>query len=238
MLQKNNLYKFSTTRINVFSFNADSSGSMRDDRRNMIDGLESFKKSFENFSEANSIAVALNTFDNDYYPSAFRNISEFRTDYYPSGGTALYHSIVQGANDLLEYIQEVILRNNCIPRATFIVLSDGMSEYDKDTEENAKKAIAKLNKNGVTTVFVAFGRSITAQFGSKLGFVATRDINDRSALTTFMGEELSRSCKEQSRSMKSLGAEFFSQAAKNSQSAGYSAKASQVMDDEDWFEEV
>lgn len=238
MLFEGNLYKFSTDRINIFSINADSSSSMSSHQNDMREGLDEYKRSFDNFSEANSMAVAINMFDNSYYPSAFKNIREFSTDYRTGGATALYYSIVQGADNLLEYIKEVTARNNCIPRATFIVLSDGEPCQDRATESAAIKAIEELNAAGVTTVFVAFGNAISSNFGKKLGFVATLDINNKSTLTTFMGEELSRSCKEQSKSMKSLGAAFFSQANKSSKSAGYSAKSQTTLEDDEWFDDI
>lgn len=238
MLFEGNIYKFSTDRINIFSINADSSSSMESHADDMREGLRRYKKSFENFSEANSMAVAINMFASSYYPSDFKNIKEFSTDYRTGGSTAIYYSIEKGAENLLDYIKEITARNNCIPRATFIVLSDGEPCNDPGTESRARKAIEKLNAAGVTTVFVAFGNAISSNFGKSLGFIATLDIRDKSTLTTFMGEELSRSCKEQSKSMKSLGAEFFSQANRNSRSAGYSAKSQTALEDDDWFDDI
>lgn len=238
MLFKENLYNFSTDKINIFSINPDSSGSMSEHEGDMREGLRRYKSSFENFSEANSMAVSINMFDSDYYPSAFKSIRDFDISYRTGGATALYYSIVQGAKNLLDYIEEVTLRNSCIPRATFIVLSDGEPWDDMATRSEAKKAITELNESGVTTVFVAFGQSISSEFGKKLGFVSTIDIKNKTSLTTFLGEELSRSCKEQSRSIRSLGSEFFSKANKDSHSTGYSAKTSQVLEDDDWFSDV
>ncbi len=235
MLIRGSIYNFVTDRINIFSINPDSSGSMLVHSQKMKEGLELYKKSFENFSEKNSMAVAINMFDSSYNCRPFKGIEEFDTSYSTGGATALYYAIKNGADNLLDYIEEIIKIKKCIPRATFVILSDGHSEGPDLSMEEAIKAVKRLNDAGVTTVFVAFGSSIEAKFGEKLGFQSTKDVNDPETLVTFMGEELSKSCKQQSKSRKSLGANFFSKAAKKSHSAGYDAKTAQILEDDDWF---
>lgn len=235
MLINGSRLKFDTDRINIFSINPDASGSMLCNTEKMKEGLELYKRSFKNFSEANSMSVSLNMFNGEYHFRPFKGIESFSTYYSTGGGTALYGSIKDGAQNLLDYIAKVTEENNCIPRATFIILSDGHPEGDYGTIGEAKDAISKLNEAGVTTVFVAFGRAIEARFGEELGFQATRDINNMDDITSFMGEELSRSCKEQSRSRKSLGSNFFSRAAKSSKASSKDAKTAQILEDEDWF---
>lgn len=234
MLIKGSRFKFGTDRINIFSINADSSGSMSPYSSDMRAGLKAYRDSFKNFSEANSMAVALNTFDSKYYTKPFRGVEDFDISYTPGGCTVLFGAIEDGARNLLDYINEVAKVAGSFPRATFVTLSDGEPQNDYGSEEGAMNAISALNKAHVTTVFVAFGSDITSEFGSRLGFQATKNVRDLKSLTEFMGEELSRSCKQQSKSMRSLGSEFFSKAAK-SKSAGYDAKTSQVLEDEDWF---
>lgn len=236
MLIEGSRFKFDETdRINIFSINPDASGSMLCNTDKMREGLKLYKKSFENFSEADSMAVSLNMFNDSYNYKPFRGISEFSTKYFTGGGTALFGSIRDGAKNLLDYIDEVTKENNCIPRATFIILSDGHPEGDYGTWKEAVDSIKKLNDNGVTTVFVAFGNAIDAKFGEKIGFQSTIDINNMEDLTYFLGEELSRSCKEQSRSRKSLGSNFFSRAAKNGKTSNSDSKTSQILEDPDWF---
>lgn len=235
MLIKESVYKFVTDRINIFSINPDSSGSMISHSQKMREGLELYKKSFENFSEKNSMAVAINMFNSEYNCRPFKRIEELDISYSTGGGTALYYAIKNGAQNLLDYIEEIIKVNKCIPIATFVILSDGHSEGPDISIREAMEAIQKLNEAGVNTVFVAFGSSIEAKFGEKLGFQSTKDINDTETLVTFMGEELSKSCKQQSKSRKSLGANFFSKAANKSHSAEYDAKTAQILEDDDWF---
>lgn len=233
----NNIYDFSTDRINIFSLLIDSSGSMEGSTNDMIKGLEMYKKSFSNFSEANSMAISVNKFNSYYYSSAFRGVDEFEIDYSTGGGTAIYYSICVGADQILEYVREVTEKTGCVPRATFIVFSDGEPCGDTKSRSDAKEAIEKLNYAGVTTVFVAFGGAIDSKFGDSLGFVSTIDVKNREVLTNFLGVELSKSCKEQSKSMRSLGSNFFSKA-NNSKSQNYSQKTQQALEDDDWFKNI
>ena len=230
-------YDFPSDKMDVFEFNIDSSGSMSGDTENVKKGLEMYKKSFEGFSEANSIVVAISKFDDYYYSGDFRPVNEFTFNYNTGGGTALCYSIVKGAQHLQEYMEEVKRRTGCIPRGTYIVFSDGEPCGDHMSESDAKKAIEKLNYAGITTVFVAFGGAISSEFGTRLGFMATLDVTDRDRLISFLGVELSKSCKEQSQSLKALGSNFFSQAVGN-QSKGYSHTTAQALTDDSWFEDI
>jgi len=63
------------------------------------------------------------------------------------------------------------------------------------------------------------------------------EVKDVNMLVDFMGETLSRSFKEQSRSVKSLGSEFFSKAA-SAKSKGYSQRADQILNNEDYFQNI
>ncbi len=165
-----NIYDFKTDRINIFSLVIDSSGSMHGSEDAMLRGLRMYKKSFNNFSEANSMAVSVNKFNDDYYRSDFKSVEDFDIYYSTDGGTAIYYSIKEGAEQLLSYIREVTKKCGCIPRATFIVFSDGESCGDKAEPQDAIDAIKKLNAAGVTTVFVAFGNAISSEFGASIRF--------------------------------------------------------------------
>lgn len=234
-----NEYDFSSDNINVFLIVLDSSGSMDDDEDNVQLGLRSYKEEFENFYEADSIAVAVSKFDSCYEPGEFKKVRELSTQYYCTGGTtALYYSIVQGSKQLMSYIQEIAKRTSTIPRGTFIFFSDGKPCEDPGGPSEARKAISDMNYAGITTVFVAFGRAISSEFGKEMGFQATVDVNNRDSLVKFMGEELSKSCKEQSQSMKALGANFFSHAIDEESSDNYSKTTAQALEDDDWIDEI
>lgn len=226
---------FATDNANAFLMLLDQSTSMKDDADNVREGLKMYRKSFENFSEANSIAVSICRFDDDFYQSEFRHVNNLEYRYRADGCTALYYSICQSAKHLRRYIDEVTEAKGIVPRATLIVLSDGHSYDDKASRAQAQKAIEELNYAGVTTVFAAFGEGINSGFGKEMGFMSVIDVTDRSTLVNFLGVELSRSCKEQSMSMKSLGANFFSQAV-DTESDRYSQTAKQALDDVEWWD--
>ena len=233
-----NYFGFSSDKIDIFFMLIDSSSSMEYDEENVRSGLKMYKKSFENFDEAGSIAVNVSKFNSDFYPGEFQPITEFSTDYRTDGSTALYYSIVEGAELLQSYIQEVTEKKGVVPRATFILFSDGEPCCDPGTFNEARSTITNLNYAGVNTVFIAFKEAINSDFGKRLGFMATIDVTDRNALVNFLGVELSKSCKEQSKSLKSLGANFFSKAAGETVSEGYSQATAQALEDDSWIEDI
>ena len=233
-----NFYDFSSDNINIIIFIIDKSGSMENDEDNVREGLSAYKKSFENFPEANSIAISVCKFNGVFEPGDFQKVTKFDTSYSAWGGTALYYSILQGEQHLNNYVEEVTRRTGCIPRVTFILLSDGEAGDRSVTWEDAKDAIERLNLAGVTTAFIAFGSAIESEFGKNLGFMATIDVKDRETLVNFLGVELSKSCKEQSKSLKALGANFFSKAVDSSKSEGYSQTTKQALDDDEWFNDI
>ena len=232
------VYDFSSDKIDIFELLIDSSGSMEDEEMNVKKGLNAYRKSFENFPEANSIAVSVSRFNGELHLGEFRRIREINTSYSAHGSTALYYSIYEAAKRLKNYIAEVTKRTGCIPKATFILFSDGVPYDDRMRFEDAKNVIEMLNYAGITTVFVAFGNAITSEFGKKLGFMSTIDATKGETLVNFLGVELSKSCKEQSKSLKGLGANFFSKAANDKNSEGYSHTTAQALEDDSWINDI
>lgn len=233
-----NFFDFSSDKINIFFMLIDSSSSMKDDAENVRRGLRLYKKSFENFEESGSIAINISKFASDFYPGEFEPVEKFRTDYVADGATVLYYAIEKGANLLQSYIDEVTRKKGIVPRATFILFSDGEPCDDPGDYMSAKRSIEKLNYAGINTVFIAFKEAIQSSFGKEMGFNATIDVVDRSSLVNFLGVELSQSCKEQSKSLKSLGANFFSQIADGSASQEYSQTTGQVLEDDSWINDI
>ncbi len=234
------LYTFPTDKINIFLLIIDRSGSMEKHEWAVRKGLRLFKKNFENFPEENSLAVSVSKFSSSFYPNDFTRVNSIDTNYATDGATALYYSIVKGAEKLQKYAHEVAMRCKIKPRLTYIFFSDGEPYNDMETRDNAIKAITNLNLAGVTTVFVAFGDAINREFGNKLGFQSTIDVTNTDTLESFLGVELSKSCKEQSRSMKPLAGNFFSKATYGRDSKNYSQKTEQVLSatDTSWIDEI
>lgn len=230
-----NIYKFSSDKINIFEILIDRSGSMQSDEANVRTGLMQYKQSFEDFPEANSIAVAISKFSDGCQLGDFKHVTDIDTNYYTGGSTALFYSIVKATEHLVNYIDELTKRTGCTPKATFVLFSDGEPCEDPMTWSDGRKAIEKLNYMGIDTVFVAFGEAISSKFGERLGFKCTEEVVNRETVTHFLGDVLSKSCKEQSQRHASLGADFFSKA---NNSKGYSSRAAQVLDNDSWVNDI
>lgn len=233
----NHYFGFTSDRSNIFFMGLDVSGSMDGCQKDMKRGLEAYKRQFGSFSEASSVAIAKCTFGNGFYAEPFKALSEFDTSYGVNReNTALYDAIVYGAKYLLDYMKQVKEKTGNAVRATFIIASDGGDNNSRSEYHQAKKTIENLNYAGITTVFVAFGEAINSKFGEKMGFMSVKDVSkDGEEIVDFF-EQLSQSCKEQSKSLKALGANFFSRA--TSSSTGYSNKTEQVLEDEDWIDQL
>lgn len=230
--------KFSSDKANIFTLLLDSSGSMEEHVENVRKGIRMYKDSFEDFPEANSISVSICRFDYYFYGSEFKKVSDLNLNYSADGGTELYFAINKAAEELNNYVEEIVKEKGIKPKITFIVFSDGLSDSKRASFESAKKTIEKLNYAGATTVFIAFGDAIDSKCGKEMGFLSTIDVENKENLVNFLGVELSKSCKEQSRSMKALGANFFSKAVEQSASQGYSSTAKQVLDDVSWINDI
>lgn len=233
-----NYFNFSSDKIDIFLLLLDSSGSMDDDVGNVRKGLQLFRESFNGFYLANSIVVSVCRFDDNFYPGDFRPVMEMDTSYSTDGRTALNYALVKTGEYLNEYVREVVRRTGVTPKVTLVCFSDGHPCGDRMYTSDGKDAIKKMNYAGVTTAFAAFGGEINAQYGKDMGFMATIDVTKREDLLNFLGVELSNSCKEQSQSLKALGANFFSQAVEKSQSQEYSQVTAQALEDNSWIDEI
>lgn len=233
-----NFLNFSSTKISIFMILVDSSSSMSGDRENVRLGLNNFRGSFDGFYLANSIAVNISRFDDEFYPGEFLPVKQMDTRYHTGGCTALNYSLIKSEELLSKYVREVVKATGVSnPNVTFVCLSDGQPCHDRRSDSDGMAAIRKMNYAGITTAFAALGSEVDAEFGSRMGFMATIDVTDRNTLLHFLGVELSNSCKEQSQSRKSLGANFFSQANKG-MSQEYSQAAAQALEDNSWIEEI
>lgn len=233
-----NFFDFSSDKINIFLLLLDASDSMRDDVGNVRKGLQLFKESFEGFFLANSIVVSVCYFNDDFYPGDFLPVKKMDTSYSTDGRTALNYAIVEAGDYLNKYVHEVVRRTRLTPKVTLVCFSDGHPCGDRKYRSDGQEAIKKMNYAGVTTGFAAFGGEINAQFGKDMGFMSTVDVTKREDLLNFLGVELSNSCKEQSQSLKALGANFFSQAVDKSQSQEYSQTTAQALEDNSWIDEI
>lgn len=227
-----NFTRFTSDNINIFLILIDCSKSMEERHKEVIKGLESFKKSFKNFPEVDSIRVSLTYFNDEVKLGKYKPIKNMKIDHYYEGGTWLNYAILEAAENLRQYIDEVYEETKIIPRATFIVLSDGDPCGDPVSENKGRETIRNLNLQGITTAFVACG-NMGKEYGKQMEFMSTIKVKD---IEHFFGKELSESCKEQSRSLSPLGSSFFSQVKSSGESlSNYSQTTAQALEDEDWF---
>ncbi len=233
-----NFFNITSDQANIFLLLVDSSASMGGDCYNVKKGLKMFRESFEDFELANSVIVSVCRFSESFYSSSFKPVAEIDTKYSTGGGTALNYAIVKAKDLLQDYVSDFVTRTKIIPRVTFICISDGQPCSDPYSFSDGRTAIEEMNFAGYTTAFAALGEDVDAEFGERMGFMATIDVTNRSALLNFLGVELSNSCKEQSKSMKSLGGSFFSQANEQSQSQEYSQTTAQALEDRSWIDDI
>lgn len=207
-------FDFASDVINIIALIYDYSTSMRDDVNAIRTANAAFYEDFSRFEEKGSIAISKMCFSDDYTMTPFASVSKFDTSYRVIGGTKLYRAITAAAQETIDYYTELTKRLNVRPRITFLVFTDGEDNNNYESEiSKAKQMITRLNSLDATTVLVAFRDAIASQAGEKLGFTCTRDISSTAELVSCLGTELSRSCKEQSKSAYSLKSQFFSKAA-------------------------
>ncbi len=210
-------YNFSSDTINIFVLLYDISTSMEYDVGAMRKANKAFYDDFSKFEERGSIAIAKGVFSQYFDMSCFSEVKNFNTGYNVEGATALYYAITCAANNTIEYYDEIVKRLNVRPRITFLVFTDGENNRAGEYYGNAVEAIKELNSLDATTVLVAFREAINSGIGEDLGFSCVKNINTVKELINCMGSELSKSCKEQSKSAYSLKSAFFSQADGNAE---------------------
>lgn len=204
-------YDFNSDKVDIIVMIYDRSGSMEPDVNKMRKANKAFYDDFSKFKDKGSIAIAKVVFSDSLAMSPFTDISQFNTGYDVGGGTALYLTIEKVTNYVIMYYEEIQKRLNITPRITFLVFTDGQDTTHYSSSV-ARHAITKLNSLDATTVLVAFREAIQYDIGAELGFTCTKNIESAQELISCLGEQLSQSCKEQSKSVYSLKSEFFSKA--------------------------
>lgn len=222
-------YNFNSDKVDIIVMIYDRSGSMSPDVDKMRKANKAFYDDFSRFKDKDSIAIAKVVFSDSLAMSPFTDISEFNTGYDVGGGTCLYITIEKVAEFVIMYYEEIQKRLNITPRITFLVFTDGQ-DTTSCSSNVARRAITKLNSLDATTVLVAFREAIQYNIGEDLGFTCTKNIESAQELISCLGEQLSQSCKEQSKSVYSLKSEFFSKASTDAEDD--SVEDQSILDDE------
>lgn len=193
--------------INLIFIGIDKSGSMWSFVSVMKGSLTEFKDALENSKEADEILIARADFGSTIDIGGYKKISEFLTDYDADGATLLYDTIVEGSEKLREY-RDFLKAEGMRVKAVFSIFSDGEDNGSLKKFADAKNAIDLLNKEEITTAYVAFGNEASKEANS-LGFRNILDVNSSASELRKAFNCLSKSVIESSKSVVADEDDFF-----------------------------
>lgn len=194
--------------VNLMVINVDRSGSMSPYTNDMIKSLSDFKDSLINSKEADEILITRANFDDVVDASAgYKNISEFDTSYNTYCCTLLYDCIVESVEKMLKY-RDYLMNNGVRVKCVFAVFSDGRDNGSNASFDEAKAAIDKLNREEITTAFIAFGNDASYE-ASTLKFRNILNVNSSASELRKAFNCLSKSVIESSKSVIADGDNFF-----------------------------
>lgn len=192
--------------INLIFLGIDESGSMQKWWQDMKNCLAEFKTALTESKEADEILVARADFSDNITIGGYKKITEFDTDYNVMSMTALYDTITQGTEKLLEY-RRFLKEQGVRVKAVFAIFSDGLNNVGDDFS-GAKRAIEKLNDEEITTAFISFGGMAT-QTANNLGFRNILDVASSASELRKAFNCLSKSVIESSKSVLADEDDFF-----------------------------
>lgn len=192
--------------VNLIFVGIDRSGSMFGFRNDMGKALGDFKDALSNSKEADEILVARADFSDSTSIGGYKKISEFDTAYTTGGCTALYDTIIEGADKLKEY-RDFLKNEGMRVKAVFAIFSDGLNNVGNDFS-SAKRAVEYMNKEEIVTAFISFGGEAT-QTAKDLGFRNILDVSSSASELRRAFNCLSKSVIENSKSAVSKQDDFF-----------------------------
>lgn len=197
-----------TESVNLIFIGIDESYSMCPYSADMKNCLNEFKAALINSKEADEILIARADFSDDVKVGGYKKISEFDTGYTVYNMTALYGTITQGTEKLMEYRKFLKEQGMSRVKSVFAIFSDGSNTVGNDFG-GAKNCIETLNKEEITTAFVSFG-SGAMQEAKDLGFRNILDVASSASELRKAFNCLSKSVIESSKSVLSDdGDDFF-----------------------------
>lgn len=193
--------------INLIFLGIDESWSMKKYDGDMRNCLNEFKSALTDSKEADEILIARADFSDDVKIGGYKKITEFDTDYNVFNMTALYDTITQGTEKLLEYRKFLKAQGMSRVKAVFAIFSDGEDTVNGDYS-GAKNCIEKLNSEEITTAFISFGGQAT-QTAKDLGFRNILDVASSASELRKAFNCLSKSVIESSKSVLADEDDFF-----------------------------
>lgn len=193
--------------INLIFLGIDESASMSSYVGDMATCLKEFKSALEDSKEADEILVARADFSDTISVGGYKKISEFDTSYTIYSSTALYDTIIDGAEKLKDYRK--FLRDQGVRvKAVFAIFSDGDDTSSKNGFSDAKRTVDFLNSEEITTAFISFGGAAT-QVAKDLGFRNILDVASSASELRKAFNCLSKSVIESSKSVLADNDDFF-----------------------------
>lgn len=195
--------------VNLIFLGIDESGSMSGYIGDMQNCLSEFKKALTDSKEADEILVARADFSDTTQIGGYKKISEFDTSFITGGCTAMYDTIVDGANKLKEYRKFLKDQGMTRVKAVFAIFGDGMDNASSNGFSSAEREIKALNSEEITTAFISFGGQAT-QVAKGLGFRNILDVASSASELRKAFNCLSKSVIESSKSvLADDGDDFF-----------------------------
>lgn len=193
--------------INLIFLGIDESGSMGQWEQDMKNSLNEFKTALADSKEADEILVARADFSDTISVGGYKRISEFNTGFNVYGCTAMYDTIVDGADKLKDYRK--FLRDQGVSvKAVFAIFSDGLDNQSHNSFSEAKRTVDFLNGEEITTAFISFGGQAT-QTAKDLGFRNILDVASSASELRKAFNCLSKSVIESSKSVLADEDDFF-----------------------------
>jgi uncharacterized protein YegL len=138
----------------------------------------------------------------------YKKIDQFDITYQASGMTPLYDVVAEGTEKLttyMTYLKEQGMR----VKAVFAIFSDGDDTSSRCALQEAKANIEALNKQEITTAFIAFGGEAKRE-ADRLGFRNILNITNSNASELRKAFNcLSKSVIEASKSVVAKDDDFF-----------------------------
>lgn len=196
-----------TENVSLIFTAFDGSGSMYPHISDMKQCLKKFRQALQDSKQADEILLARADFASDINVGGYKPVDQLDTNFNAGGCTVLYDVIVEGVEKLLKY-RQFLKDQSMRVKAVFAVFSDGEENGSCHDLGEAKDAIAKLNKEEITTAFISFGSGAQAE-AKKLGFRNLLTVNSSASDLRKAFDRLSKSVIESSKTAIPDGEDFF-----------------------------
>ena len=175
-------------RQTVMALYVDSSYSMEPYTPVMPDCIQEVKNAIIHSKSEDEFLISLTKFNHKVERAGYQMVDKIKTDYTPSGGTALYdaivgaqQSLVARANEKEGYI-DMLKKNAITVKGIFIILTDGRDEHSYLGSKEAKSAVEYMKSHEIITACIGFGAN-AQKIGQELGFEHVLDVKEANEKT-------------------------------------------------------